>query len=256
MPETRLRVSAVLSWPRYRASGADVADSIRENSHLYDGLASGSIYFLSRDPAVATTLSPYGYVAGNPLNATDPSGLIDKSLLSASQINQINQECSTWQNQSLCTQAAFCAEWTAGIGSNSGGDCRKIADIAANDYAVVQAGLAKAGPCNDVQLMGGYMATHAEAERDLAETKAAFNAAVESLNWYNNVNTCKADLSATAVVGISGAAGAGGAVASAGVRGTAGAVGSAWRYAGAKSAITSGAAGAAKSIYDNCGSTL
>ena len=31
--------------------------------------------FLSVDPDVATTLSPYGYVAGDPLNAGDPSGL-------------------------------------------------------------------------------------------------------------------------------------------------------------------------------------
>ena len=31
--------------------------------------------FLSLDPAVDSTLSPYAYVAGNPLNATDPSGL-------------------------------------------------------------------------------------------------------------------------------------------------------------------------------------
>ncbi len=31
--------------------------------------------FLTVDPMVATTLSPYGYVAGNPLNAGDPSGL-------------------------------------------------------------------------------------------------------------------------------------------------------------------------------------
>jgi uncharacterized protein RhaS with RHS repeats len=30
--------------------------------------------FLSVDPDVATTLSPYGYVQGNPLNGTDPSG--------------------------------------------------------------------------------------------------------------------------------------------------------------------------------------
>lgn len=30
--------------------------------------------FLTRDPEVATTLSPYGYVGGNPLNASDPRG--------------------------------------------------------------------------------------------------------------------------------------------------------------------------------------
>ncbi len=31
--------------------------------------------FLTVDPEVATTLSPYGYVQGNPLNSTDDSGL-------------------------------------------------------------------------------------------------------------------------------------------------------------------------------------
>lgn len=75
VPETRLRGSAVLTWLRLRPSAAEVADSVWQNSHLYDGLASGSIYFLSRDPMVASTHSPYGYVGGNPLNATDPSGL-------------------------------------------------------------------------------------------------------------------------------------------------------------------------------------
>jgi hypothetical protein len=100
LPETRLRVSEPLSWPRYRPAAADVADSIRENSQLYDETTSGSIYVLSRDPAVATTRSPHWYVAGNPLNATDPSGLIDQSQLSQSQIDQTNQECSTWQNES------------------------------------------------------------------------------------------------------------------------------------------------------------
>ena len=37
--------------------------------------AAGSTQFLSRDPMVRTTRSPYGYVGGNPLNGTDPSGL-------------------------------------------------------------------------------------------------------------------------------------------------------------------------------------
>ena len=74
LPETRLRASAVLTWPRLRPSAAEVADSVWENSHVYDGLASGSIYFLSRDPAVSLTRSPYGYVDGNPLNDSDPSG--------------------------------------------------------------------------------------------------------------------------------------------------------------------------------------
>lgn len=32
--------------------------------------------FLTRDPIVAVTRSPYAYVAGNPLNRTDPSGLV------------------------------------------------------------------------------------------------------------------------------------------------------------------------------------
>ena len=30
--------------------------------------------FLTRDPAVSTTLSPYGYVAGDPINGSDPAG--------------------------------------------------------------------------------------------------------------------------------------------------------------------------------------
>ena len=74
LPETRLRASAVLTWPRLRPSAAEVAVSVWENSHVYDGLASGSIYFLSRDPAVSITREPYAYVDGDPLNSSDPSG--------------------------------------------------------------------------------------------------------------------------------------------------------------------------------------
>lgn len=56
--------------------------------------------------------------------------------------------------------------------------------------------------------MGGYMATHAEAERDLAETKAAFQAAAESLNWYNQDSACKSRAAATAA-GVGGLGGVG-----------------------------------------------
>jgi len=38
--------------------------------------------FLSRDPAVATTRQPYSYIADNPLNGADPSGLCDWNPLS------------------------------------------------------------------------------------------------------------------------------------------------------------------------------
>lgn len=48
--------------------------------------------FLSRDPMVATTRSPYAYVGGNPLNATDPSG-----------------ECGLWGNDTCLGDAAGAA---------------------------------------------------------------------------------------------------------------------------------------------------
>ncbi len=35
--------------------------------------------FLSRDPAVAVTGSAYGYVDGDPLNGSDPSGLCNEA---------------------------------------------------------------------------------------------------------------------------------------------------------------------------------
>ena len=46
--------------------------SIDDVARYYDP---ATAQFLSVDPDVATTLSPYGYVDGDPLNSTDPSGL-------------------------------------------------------------------------------------------------------------------------------------------------------------------------------------
>jgi RHS repeat-associated protein len=48
------------------------AEALYMRVRWYD-LSTGQ--FLSRDPAVATTRSPYGYVGENPLNAADPLGL-------------------------------------------------------------------------------------------------------------------------------------------------------------------------------------
>jgi hypothetical protein len=121
------------------------------------------------------TRSPYGYVAGNPLNATDPSGLIDPGLLSDAQKQQIKNECSTWQNQSLCRQAAFC----------TGDACHTIGQIAIDDNKLVAAALNKS-PCGDVTLEAGYRATHAQAERDLEETYQALAIVNQTISFENS----------------------------------------------------------------------
>ena len=43
----------------------------------------------------------------------------------------------------------------------------------------------KTSPCGDVTLEGGYRATHAEAERDLAETYQAFAVANQTISFEN-----------------------------------------------------------------------
>ena len=65
--------------------------------------------FLSRDPAVAKTRSPYGYAMGSPLNRVDPSGLLSQSDLSSDQIAQLKEVCSH-QHFAACQNAAFCAD--------------------------------------------------------------------------------------------------------------------------------------------------
>ncbi len=135
--------------------------------------------FVTKDPATSATRSPYSYTEGDALNNSDPSGAIDKSNLSDSQQQQIEHTCQTWQRQSMCTQAAFCAEHTFGLGSMSGGDCHTIAQIAADDYAIVQNALC-ASHGGDVNL-NGYVESQAAAQRDLAEMKVAFQVANEGI---------------------------------------------------------------------------
>ena len=83
-PENRVKALDVLTWPRVGVRSPESPDPRWENRPRYDGKAVGTVLaryddpvtgqFLTVDPDVATTLSPYGYLAGNPLNGTDPSG--------------------------------------------------------------------------------------------------------------------------------------------------------------------------------------
>ena len=91
--ETRVKALDVLAWPRVGVRSPESPDRRWENRPRYDGKAVGTVLaryydpataqFLTVDPRVATTLSPYGYVAGNPLNASDPLGLCSWNPFSA-----------------------------------------------------------------------------------------------------------------------------------------------------------------------------
>jgi RHS repeat-associated protein len=83
-PENRVKALDVLSWPCVRVRSPESPDRRWGNRPRYGGKAVGTVLaryydpataqFLTVDPDVDTTLSPYGYVAGDPLNDTDPSG--------------------------------------------------------------------------------------------------------------------------------------------------------------------------------------
>ncbi len=84
-PETRVKALDVLSWPRIGVRSPESPEPRWENRLKYDGKAVGTVLaryydpatgqFLTVDSKVATTLSAYEYVGGNPLNEGDPSGL-------------------------------------------------------------------------------------------------------------------------------------------------------------------------------------
>jgi len=80
--------------------------------------------FLTVDPRVATTLSPYGYLAGNPLNGTDPSGDCGGPLgfVCTAWDATAGQAVHAVQNSGLCLRNPFGAGWN----SNSNGGCQTV----------------------------------------------------------------------------------------------------------------------------------
>jgi RHS repeat-associated protein len=78
-----------------------------DNARYYDPTTA---QFISVDPMVSTTLSPYAYVGGsNPINASDPSGLISYSDINNSQRNELMSSCASQGGAAgLCMEATLC----------------------------------------------------------------------------------------------------------------------------------------------------
>jgi len=91
--------------------------------------------FLTVDPKVATTLSPYGYVQGDPVNASDPTGdcgLWGSDTCLGDAAGWVNQHvvqpaasgvssAVNWA-QGLCVRNPFGAGWN----SNNNGGCQTV----------------------------------------------------------------------------------------------------------------------------------
>lgn len=91
-PENCVNGFSAPGRPRLRVIDGDLPDGTGENESVYDDTQRPDLYylraryydpvtaqFLTLDPAVAQSWSPYAYVTGNPLNLTDPRGLVPSS---------------------------------------------------------------------------------------------------------------------------------------------------------------------------------
>ena len=90
-PKNRVNGLGLFSLPRVGLDVPFSADCVWEIPVHVRKIASAKPYdpttaqFLTRDPAVALTMSPYGYASGNPLSFSDPSGLDPRSYEGLSQ---------------------------------------------------------------------------------------------------------------------------------------------------------------------------
>jgi RHS repeat-associated protein len=172
-----------------------------DHARYYD---STTAQFLTADPDVSSSLSPYAYTGNDPVNEIDPSGLIDKSDLSQSQITQINSDCGKWQQSEICKQAAFCAEPTYGIGSDSGTACTTIAQIAINNYNTLEQAIGRSDGCTVT--FNGYTESLGDAQTALSEESEAYQVAQAGIDYYNQDNSCKQQLAIGGTIAVTGVA--------------------------------------------------
>ncbi len=143
-PENRVKALDFLAWPRIGVQGPETPDTRWGNRPRYDGKAVGSVLaryydpttaqFLTVDPDIATTLSPYGYVQGDPLNSADPTGMCGWAPWDAvGCVVGAAQNAAGWTNQHiiqpvvdtathLCVRNPFGAGWN----SNNNGGCQTV----------------------------------------------------------------------------------------------------------------------------------
>lgn len=209
--------------------------------------------FLTVDPAVESTMSPYAYVAGNPLNRTDPSGKISFDQMVRSDgiqgavqmMQQFIQQCSQWgSGMGMCMAAAMCG---------SAQECHDIAQQDADLNGVAEQ-IASRARCSGSTTIFGATITEDQAQTAVRQTGAAFQVAAGQINWQNQNASCQAFAASAGVilVGSLGAAGAavGGGIAAGGALDIAEGV-HLGGFAAAGGAV--GGTGAMNLVQQNCG---
>ncbi len=97
-PENRVNGFLLSGRPRLRVIDGDLSDCVRD---------------FDVDVRKVASAKPYAYVAGNPLNRSDPSGMISPTDPSGPQVwGQLNQECGSWNAATAgsCYAAANCSD--------------------------------------------------------------------------------------------------------------------------------------------------
>jgi hypothetical protein len=115
--ENRVKALSDLATIRVRSNLLEIPDHVWENGLRLRRRASEPGYdpttaqFLSVDPLVAQTRSPYGYVGGNPLNNMDATGLcsdkVDPSTLSCAELYDLILQTASMQQSRLSTQLRY-----------------------------------------------------------------------------------------------------------------------------------------------------